>query len=130
LKQTIKQQTKRSRTQSTSHRIEQINLIIRGWIQYFKIANCKALVKELDEWIRSRLRMCEWKLWKRVRTRIKRLKQLGINQQKAIQWANTRKGYWRTAHSPILTTTLNNQWFYENGYISLAKIYANIKQPS
>ena len=105
-------------------------MITSGWIQYFKIANCKALDKELDEWIRNRLRMCEWKLWKRVRTRIKRLKQLGINQQKAIQWANTRKGYWRTAHSPILTTTLNNQWFYENGYISLAKIYAKIKQPS
>jgi group II intron reverse transcriptase/maturase len=130
LKQKIKQQTKRSRTQSTSHRIEQINLIIRGWIQYFKIANCKTLVKELDEWIRSRLRMCEWKLWKRVRTRIKRLKELGVNQQKAIQWANTRKGYWKTAHSPILNTTLNNQWFEQKGYISLSKIYAKIKQPS
>jgi RNA-directed DNA polymerase len=127
LKDKIKALTQRREPRGTWDRIQSLKQVQQGWIHYFKIANCKEHLKAIDEWTRSRLRMCEWKLWKRVRTRIKRLKELRIAPEQAYQWANTRKGYWRTAHSPILTRSLNNEWFKSEGYVSLSELYAKYK---
>ncbi|MFC5528767.1 group II intron maturase-specific domain-containing protein [Cohnella yongneupensis] len=63
----------------------------------------------MDKWIRGRLRMCLWKQWKKPKTKVKRLLSLGIPKVKAFEWGNTRKGYWRSAGSPILKRALNNQ---------------------
>ncbi|MBK6931509.1 MAG: hypothetical protein IPH12_11855 [Saprospirales bacterium] len=74
---------------------------------YFYKADASKHLAQLDEWMQARLRMCIWKQWKRVRTRIASLQKLGINKQKAYERGNTRKGYWRIApHSPILGTTI------------------------
>lgn len=127
LKEKIKKLTQRREPRSTWDRIQSLQQVQRGWIHYFKIADCKTHLTAIDEWTRSRLRMCEWKLWKRVKTRIRRLKELGINPEQAYQWGNTRKGYWRTAHSPILTRSLNNNWFKSEGYVSLSELYAKYK---
>lgn len=67
--------------------------------------------------------MCIWKQWKKVKTRYKNLKKLGYTHSQAIKYANTRKGYWRTANSPILQTTLNNQFFKTVGLDSLSAKY-------
>jgi RNA-directed DNA polymerase len=130
LKEKIKALTQRREPRGTWDRIQSLKQVQQGWIHYFKIANCKEHLKAIDEWTRSRLRMCEWKLWKRVRTRIKRLKELRIAPEQAYQWANTRNGYWRTAHSPILTRSLNNEWFKSEGYVSLSELYAKYKERS
>jgi group II intron reverse transcriptase/maturase len=130
LKEKIKQLTQRRAPRGTWDRIQSLKQVQQGWIHYFKIANCKKHLTEIDEWTRSRLRMCEWKLWKRVRTRVKRLNELQIAPEQAYQWANTRKGYWRTAHSPILTRSLNNEWFKSEGYVSLSELYAKYKERS
>ena len=55
----------------------------------------RSFLEETDQWLRSRIRMCIWKCWKRVRTRFKNLQEYGIAKWQAWQWANTRKGYWR-----------------------------------
>ena len=81
---------------------------------------------ESDEWIRQRLRMCIWKQWKKVKTRYKNLKKLGLNHYQAIKFANTRKGYWRTANSAISNTTLTNQFFTDLGLKSLTHQYIKI----
>ncbi len=78
LKRKIKKITSRRKPTSTQERIEQINKITRGWINYFSIAKAKSKIEEIDGWIRRRLRMCEWKLWKRIRTRLRKLMELGI----------------------------------------------------
>lgn len=130
LKEKIKKQTQRREPRSTWDRIQSLKQVQQGWIHYFKIADCKTHLTAIDEWTRSRLRMCEWKLWKRVRTRIKRLQDLGIKPEQAYQWANTRKGYWRTAHSPILTRSLNSNWLKSEGYVSLSELYAKYKERS
>nr|WP_278287118.1 group II intron maturase-specific domain-containing protein [Caloramator mitchellensis] len=54
------------------------NPIIIGWANYFSLAKGKKHMEELDRWIRRRLRMCEWKLWKKVKTRIMNLIRLGV----------------------------------------------------
>ena len=81
-------------------------------------------MEKLDKWIRSRMRMVIWKRWKKVRTRFENLKRLGIRRKQAWMWANTRKGYWRIAHSPILTQSPTNEILKRTGYLGLMECYS------
>ncbi len=101
-----------------------LNEITIGWIDYFKLAYMKKLLKTLDEWTRSRIRMVTWKRWKRIRIRYENLKRNGIDDESAWMWANTRKGYWRTAYSPILLRAISNDHFKRAGYLSFVECYS------
>jgi group II intron reverse transcriptase/maturase len=116
--------TKRNRGQSVERVIKELKEYTVGWIGYFGIASFASRAEKLDGWIRTRLRQYIWKQWKRVRTRFKRLQAHGIGKDKAWQWANTRKGYWRVAHSPILTRAMPNKYLAQLGYDELKARYA------
>lgn len=124
LKDKILEVTGRSNGMEIEVRKSRLNQAIRGWMNYFKLADAKKLIQSLDKWIRSRIRMVTWKRWKKIRTRIDNLKRLGIEEEQARKWANTRKGYWRTAHSPILSIALSNESFKRAGYLSLMDCYS------
>ena len=62
----------------------------------------KTYIKAINQWLRRRIRQIIWKRWKKVKTRYNSLLKLNIPKQKAWEWANTRKGYWRIANSHIL----------------------------
>ena len=80
-----------------------------GWVNYYKLADMGKYLQSIDEWMRKRIRMVFWKKWKRVRTRWRNLMKLGISNRNAGILANSRKGYWRIASSPILQTALSNR---------------------
>lgn len=122
-KEKIKFCTNRNRGISMEYRLLKLKQIIRGWINYYGIANARGRLIELDKWIRRRLRACIWKQWKRIKTRHTNLKRLGVENHKAWEYANTRKGYWRIAKSPILSTSLNNKYLESLGFVSLTQIY-------
>ena len=124
LKDKIRNVTGRSNGMGIQERKTRLNQIIRGWVNHFKLADMKNLLKEMDEWTRSRTRMVTWKRWKKVRTRFENLKRSGLDEERAWIWANTRKGYWRTAHSPILTRVLSNERFRRAGYLSFMEYYS------
>ena len=119
----IRDITNRNRGISIDERILRLNDSIRGWINYFGIADAKRKLKLLDSWIRRRLRACLWKQWKKTKTKYKNLIKLGISKSQAYQFANTRKGYWRISKSPILDIALNNGYFKSIGLMSLSNIY-------
>ena len=98
MKSKIKDLTSRGNGISNELRAMRLRRYIMGWINYFKIADMKQLLSVTDEWMRRRIRMIYWKQWKRVRTKFKMLQSLGVHKQKAWEYANTRKGYWRTSH--------------------------------
>ena len=125
-KDKLKSILSRSKAMSLEQRIIKLNQINIGWINYYSIAKCKGVTIQLDKWIRQRLRMCIWKQWKKVKTRYKNLKKLGLNHYEAIKFANTRKGYWRVANSAILNITLTNQFFNDLGLKSLTCQYIKI----
>jgi group II intron reverse transcriptase/maturase len=100
---------------------------IYGWINYFKLADMKNLLKGTDEWLRRRLRMYIWKRWKRVKTRYSMLKKLGFNHRNAIKYANTRKAYWHIANSPILSCTISNNRLRQAGYTFFTDYYKSVK---
>ena len=107
-------------------RKEKLTYAIRGWVNYFRFAEMRNFLKETDEWLRSRIRMCIWKCWKRVRTRFKNLQRCGIAKWQASQWANTREGYWRTVHSPILTRAISNENLKRAHYPTLTEYYEKL----
>ena len=124
LKDKIREITGRSNGMGIEERKTKLNQMVRGWTNYFKLADAKGLLIGLDEWLRSRIRMVTWKQWKRIQTRYENLKKVGISEEQAWMWANTRKGYWRIAHSPILSRALSNKRFERAGYLSFTECYS------
>jgi len=122
-KEKVKFYTNRNKGVSMEYRLPKLNQIIRGWINYYGIANARGKLVELDKWIRRRLRACIWKQWKKISTKERNLVKLGIDKYKAWQYANTRKGYWRISNSPILSKSLNNKYLESLGFISLTQTY-------
>ena len=123
-KEKLKEITGRSNAMSMEQKAERLRQCIVGWVNYFGMADMKAMAKALDEWLRRRIRMCFWKQWKKVHTKHDNLVKLGIGKQKAWEYANTRKSYWHTANSPILTRTLTNEHLRKIGFITVAQRYS------
>jgi group II intron reverse transcriptase/maturase len=126
MKVRVKEITARSNGMGNESRAKELRSYIMGWVNYFKIADMKKLLLETDEWMRRRIRMIYWKQWKRVRTRFKMLQSLGIHKQKAWEYANTRKGYWRTSNSPILSKSLNNVTIKGFGFLNFSDYYRQV----
>jgi group II intron reverse transcriptase/maturase len=127
LKVKIRKITNRNVSMNFDYRMKKLNEVLVGWVNYYKLADMKKRLKNLDEWIRRRLRACIWKTWKKVKTRFKNLKKLGVNKYKAWEHANTRKGYWRISNSPILNCTITNEKLKRRGYKSLSSQYHKIR---
>jgi len=127
MKAKIKELTNRSNGWSNSKRKEKLSLYIRGWVNYFKIADIKSLLIKTDEWMRRRIRMIYWKQWKKVKTKFEKLKYYGIKEQKAWEDANTRKSYWHTSNSYILSVPLRNDVLKGEGYLFFSDYYQKVK---
>ena len=107
MKSRLKELTSRSNGWGYAKRKQKLKEYIRGWVGYYHLANTKRLLLETDEWLRLRIRMCIWKAWKKVKTKVANLIRCGINKYQAYEWGNTRKGYWRIADSPILKRAID-----------------------
>ena len=128
VKDKIRSLTQRSAARSMTDRIEALNQYLGGWIGYFALAETPSVFQELDEWLRRRLRMCQWKQWKRVRTRVRELRALGLKELDVWEAAGSRKKYWRIAHSPPLHKAMGIAYWQSHGLVSLADRYRWIRQ--
>jgi len=123
MKKRIKELTGRSKGWSYEVRRKKLNDCIRGWVNYFRLADMKNFLKRFDGYYRRRLRMVYWKSWKKIKTKREYLRKLGMSKSYAEKFSNTRKGYWRTAGSPILSQSLSNQKLREIGYLYFYDYY-------
>jgi RNA-directed DNA polymerase len=123
IKKKMKEKTRRNDPASAKEKIKKMEAVIRGWVNYFSIAKAKSKMQQLDELVRTRLRIGIWKQWKKPKTKRMNLIKLGIKSQKAYEWSNSRKGYCRVAHSPILCRAINNQYFTRLRYIGFTNYY-------
>ena len=119
----LKELTSRSNAMSMEYRLMKLKQVIVGWVNYFAIADIKSILKTLDQWLRRRIRMCFWKQWKKIKTKHGNLVKLGLNNNKAWQYANTRKSYWRISNSPILAKTLTSKYLKKIGLVSISETY-------
>lgn len=115
--------SKRSWSVSMDYRIAKLNPVIRGWINYFRICDMKTLMKEMDSWLRVRIRMCIWKQWKTPQRREWGLRKLGMNAFWAHVNANSRKGIMAIASSGVMKRTVTNAVLKRKGLLSLADHY-------
>lgn len=123
LKVKIKALTDRRCPKGWSTTKTELNTVLRGWFNYFRLGIRKSLVTTIDGWTRRRIRQMYWKTWKRNSTRIKELEKLGINKDKAYQWGNSSKSYWKIAGSFILCRALTNKTIKEKGWSLLSDLF-------
>jgi len=128
LKNKIREITNPTWSISMNERIQRLNQYLTGWIGYYALADTPSVLEGLEEWIRRRLRLCLWLQWKRVRTRIRELKALGLKKSQAKEIANTRKGAWRTTKTPHLHKALGNAYWQSQGLMSLTQRYFQLRQ--
>jgi len=127
LKDKIREVTNRNVSMNFETRLKKLIEKTRGWVNYFKLADMTSSLKDIDAWIRRRLRACIWKTWKKIRTRFSSLVRLGVERNKAWEYANTRKGYWRISNSPILKCAITNERLVKRGYVSMSTMYKKVK---
>ena len=122
-KKRMKELTCRSWGVSNSYKIEKLNQLIRGWINYFKIGSMKTLCKELDGNIRYRLRMCIWKHWKTPQNRAKNLMKLDVPRWAALKIAYCGDRYARLAHNGWIQKAISNKRLASFGLVSMLDYY-------
>ena len=121
MKNKIRELTDRNNGMSNAKREEKYQQYVRGWVNYFKLAEMKKLLKETDEWARRRVRAIYWKQWKKIKTKYRMLKALGLEHWRAKELAGSRKGYWRMAQ--VLNQIFSNKIIAKLGYTSMLDYY-------
>ena len=122
----LRKLTSRSQGRKLDTVLNNIKVFMRGWLGYYAMADMDKYLKDLNSWLRRRIRMYIWKQWKLPRTRVENLKKLGMSDKKAYMNGNTRKGYWAVAGSGILNTTITNERLERRGYYDISKAYKSL----
>ena len=117
----IRELTDRNKGISNAEREKKYQDYVRGWVEYFRLADMKNLLKKTDEWARRRIRAVYWKQWKKIKTKYRMLKALGLEDWKAKELANSRKGYWRMAK--VLNQIFSKKIIAKLGYTSMLDYY-------
>ena len=126
MKNKIRELTNRSNGWGNEYRALKLTQFIRGWVNYFGMADMKKLLKETDEWLRHKIRAIYWKQWKKAGTKFKELKKLGVDKEKAWICANMRNGNWYCSGYFVLQTAFNNKKLHELGYPTFMEYYLKI----
>jgi RNA-directed DNA polymerase len=128
-KRRIKELTGRSWGVSMSYRLKKLREYMRGWIGYFGISEYYNPIPTLDQWIRRRVRMCYWKMWKRPKRRFEELRKLGVSLSQIKRVVSSHKGYWKLARTLATNMGMGNEWLAEQGLISLKEQWSKIHYP-
>ena len=122
-KDKIRELTSRKQARSVELILKRLKRYTVGWLGYYSIADMESRIKSLNEWIRRRIRQIYWKQWKKIKTKHDNLVKLGIDNENAWKWANSRKAYWRIADSHILHRSLTNKYLASVGYDDILERY-------
>lgn len=122
IKETIRKMTPRNHGMNVAEMVQRLNPILRGWANYFRVANCQKYFRKLMKWIRRRLRMKkmkEWKTWKALHKALRRRGYRGTFEKISVTT-------WRNSASPLISMALPNTWVDELGLINLEKYKVGI----
>jgi hypothetical protein len=126
LKEKLKAITRKTTPMTFDERIQKLKETSQGWLNYFRLASIQGKLKELDGWLRNRLRYCIWHNWKKPERKRKNLIRLGVETGMAYQWSRSRMGGWAIAQSPILGTTITLERLRKRGYEALLTYYEKV----
>ena len=126
MKERLRAITNRSRAISNEERPRILDRYVKGWVNYFKLADMKKMLQVTDEWLRRRIRAVYWEQWKKVKTRYKMIRRYNLPDWKVHELANCRKGIWRAA--VMLNQILTNKEIARQGYITLTDYYRQVSE--
>ena len=118
--------TSRSRCGSIVKTMERIKEYMRGWLNYFSMADMKNNIESLNGWLYRRIRMCIWKQWKLPKARKRKLLGLGLPEWAACEGAYSRKAYWRMANSGVVKRALTKERLIHWGFYDIATAYQSM----
>ena len=147
-KEKVRQITKRTRGHSPKSVIAELQNYLRGSVNYYGLGIAFGEARELDRWMRRRMRLYYWiakrrahpnakpnrkarrdKQWGRPRTRRRKLLKLGIGRDEVHMASRSRKGHWRMSHNSIVQRAMTDAWLAEQGVPSLEKQWVSIRYP-
>ncbi|WP_172921630.1 MULTISPECIES: group II intron reverse transcriptase/maturase [unclassified Streptococcus] len=119
----LKKLTQRKWSIDLTRRIEQLNLSIRGWINYFSLGNMKSIVTSIDERLRTRLRVIIWKQWKKKSRRLWGLLKLGVPKWIADKVSGWGDHYQLVAQKSVLKRAISKPVLEKRGLVSCLDYY-------
>jgi len=130
LMQKVRDLMRTGRGRSLAHTIEDLNPLLRGWINYFRLTDSKGVLEELDGWMRRRLRCLLWRQWKRPATRARKLCALGLGAERARLSAGNGHGPWWNAGASHMNLVLPAKYFTTKGLVSLMATHRRLQSLS
>lgn len=118
--------TRRTRSDRLEDIVKEINRLLIGWLNYFQLTDTPSILRDLDGWLRRRLRQLVWKRWKRGPTRYRALVSLGVSRGRAALGA-VGQSPWHMAKSPIVHEALNNRYWHSLGLTSVWHRYRALR---
>jgi RNA-directed DNA polymerase len=126
-KERLRRITRRNRGIALERMIAEVNGFTTGWVTYFRHAACKSTLRDLDEWLRRKLRCVRLKQCKRAKPIADFLAKCGVPARRAWPMALSGKGWWRRSGSPPASEAMTLQWFAKLGLVSLQAHYAALQ---
>lgn len=123
MKSKLKELSSRRSCQSIRPSLEKIKEYMRGWLNYYGVADMKNRIDELNSWLYHRIRMCIWKQWKKPKTRVGNLLKMGVPKDLAYQAGNSRRGYWFVTHTVAVNLAMTKEKLINSGFYDLATAY-------
>ncbi|MBL8880879.1 MAG: hypothetical protein JNG88_17330 [Phycisphaerales bacterium] len=120
----IRETTRRNRGVELKRMISELNSFLGGWVMYFRYAACRSHLRDLDQWLRRKLRCVRLKQCKRVKPIAAFLHRLGVPSKRAGITALSGKGWWRLSGAPSVQEALTLHWFNRLGPLNLERRYA------
>lgn len=126
MKSKLKELSSRRSVQSIRPSLEKIKVFMRGWLNYYGIADMKNRMDDLNKWLYHRVRMCIWKQWKKPKTKRRNLIKLGIPEYFAHQAANSRRKHWYVSGMGAVNRALTKERLINSGFYDLATAYQSV----
>jgi RNA-directed DNA polymerase len=119
-KERVRELTRRTRSINIGQMVKHLSTYLTGWRGYFAYCELPSMLRDLDSWVRRRLRCVVWKQWKQSRTRFMELRRRDVNKDLAAKTAGSARGPWNLSRSPALSFALPNVYFNSLGLPTLA----------
>lgn len=129
-KRRIRELTARNWGVSMQTRLSELAAYLRGWVNYFGISTYYTPIPALDKWLRRRVRLCYWKMWKKPRKRMAELRRLGTSRRHAVMAGRSRKGYWRLSRTLATQSGMSDAWLRSQGLLSIKELWCSIHYPA
>jgi RNA-directed DNA polymerase len=126
LRDKLRDAFRQARGRSLTRTATDLAPILRGWTNYFRLAQGKGVFEELDGWLRRKLRCILWRQWKRPRTRAARLMQRGLDEARAWRSANNGRGPWWNAGASHMNDAFRKTFFDLSGLLSLLELHRRL----